>query len=282
MKRVILLLTIFAAYAFGFNYNGTWINRSDSSYNDPIKLEIEGTRVRPSIQRGAKVFTLKSKQATQLQSGLYEAWGFGPKNLVLYIRPINSNKIKVVEKKIYTNKKKVYTKSFIFTKNRPIQSIRKRYIGKFRSTSRFSALSRVVIRDVDGKLFVRAWRKTRNGIKPLGVARAKLYGNKLHISWNRRGLVVNATIRGYNYNSSNNRFRNLELNLKATNLNSGLTNRQTIQLKRGVTPMPKREIYSRPINKPMPKPIYTAPNPRLIHKRVKIGPVDVNLMINGY
>ncbi len=271
MKRVILLLTIFVAYAFGYNYTGTWINKSESSYNDPVKLEIKGTTVRPVIKRGSKVVALKSKKATKVGNELFEAWGFGSKNLVLYIKPINSNKIRVTEKKIYTNKKVVYTKTFIFTKKAAPISIRKRFVGNYRSSGAFSAISRVSIQNIDGKIFVRAWKRHNGRVKPLGSARAKLYNNKLHIIWKRKNLVVNATIKGYNYNSRINRYKNLELDVRAKNLKNGLTNRQTMQLRRGSVKVPPRPIATPRANHPRP-----------IYKKIKIGPVDLNLMINSY
>ena len=260
MKRVILLLAIFASMAFGYNYSGTWKNNTGASYNDPIILKISNNKVTPILKRGDKRVALKGKVATNIGNGLFEAWGHGYKNLVLLIKPINSNKLRVYAKKIDTNKKKVITKSFVFVKKRAPKSVRKRFIGNYKSTSSFSAIKKITIREIEGKLYVRAWRNTRNGLKPLGVARAKFYNNRLHMTWNRRNLIVEATIKGYNYNKRLNRYRNLELSIKATNLNNGLTNTQTMQLRR--------------VN------VDTTPKP--IYKRIKIGPVDVNLMINSY
>ena len=260
MKKVLLLLTIFASLAFGYNYNGVWKNASATEYNDPVILKIKNNKVSPILKKRDRRVALKSKATTNVGSGLFEAWGHGQKNLVLFIKPINNRKLRVIAKKIDTQRKRVITKSFIFTKNRPPKSIRKKYIGNYKSLSNFSAIKKVAIREVDGKLFVRAWKNTRNGLKPLGVARAKLYNNKLHMTWNRCNLMVEATIKGYNYNSRVNRYRNLELNIKATNLNTGLTNRQTMQLRRGSVIVP----------------------PQPIRRRIKIGPVDVNLMINSY
>ncbi len=262
MKRVIFLVAMFASLAFGYNYNGVWKNSNIANYNDPIVLKINGNSVKPILKRGDRRVALKSKVATNVGNGLFEAWGYGYKNLVLFIKPINKRKLRVVAKKIDTQRKRVITKSFVFVKKSPPVSVRKRYIGNYRSTSNFSAIKKIAIREVDGRLFVRAWKNTRDGLRPLGVARAKLYNNRLHMTWNRGDLVVDATIRGYNYSSRLNRYKNLELNIKATNLNTGLTNRQTIQLSRGGVHVP--------------------PQPQPIHRRFKIGPVDVNLMINSY
>jgi len=264
MKRVIFLLAVFASLAFGYNYSGIWKNSSEIGYNDPIMLKIKGNTVSPILQRGDRRVALKAKVATNVGNELFEAWGYGYKNLVLLIKPINSRKLRVVAKKIDTKRKRVYTRSFVFVKKAPPQSIRKRFIGNYRSTSNFSAIKKIAIREVDGKLFVRAWKNTRNGLRPLGVARAKLYNNRLHMTWNRRNLVVEATIKGYNYSKRLNRYKNLELSIKATNLNNGLTNRQTMQLRRAEVRVPSQ---------PQPQPIY---------RKFKIGPVDVNLMINSY
>ena len=267
MKRVLLILSALAVSAFGYNYNGTWINKSTSKYNDPVVLKISGTTVSPYIKRGNQRIKLKSKNATNTGNGLYEAWGFGVKNLVLYIKPINSSKIKVYEKKIDTAKRIVITRSFIFTKKSAItKSIKKRYVGNWRSTGAFSAISKLTVRDVDGNLYVRAWKNTPRGQKALGLARAKYYGNALHITWYKGNLVVNATIKGLNYNSRTNRYRTLQLNLRAKNINTGITNRQIINFRRGK------------IN--IEHPIYREDRP--IRKHLKIGPVDVNLLINSY
>ena len=260
MKRVFLLITIFATMAFGYNYNGTWKNISANGYNDPVVLKINGSSVSPVINRGQKRVALKAKYATNVGSGLFEAWGHGYRNLVLFIKPINSNKLKVIAKKIDTQRKRVVTKSFIFRKNIPPVNRKKRFVGNYRSSSNFSAIKKVTIREVGGKLFVRAWKNSPRGLQPLGVARAKYYNNRLHMTWNRGNLVVEATIKGYNYNSRIDRYRNLELSIRATNLNNGLTNSQTMQLSRGGVTVPRKPIY----------------------KRIKVGPVDVNLMINSY
>ncbi len=267
MKRVILTIVMFITYAFGFNYSGTWINKSDISYNDPIKLKIENRSIRPIIKRGDKIVALKKKETTIVGNELYEAWGFGSKNLVLLIKPITKNKIRVIEKKIYTNKKVIYTKSFLFVRKEPIINIKKRYLGNYRSSSSFSAISRISIKEIDGELFVRGWKKGRYKDRPLGIAKAKLYNNKLHITWRKKDLIVSATIKGYNYNPNNNKFRNLQLDIKERDINSELTNRQTIQLKRGLVKFPPRVVTQ---------------SPQSIYKKFKIGPVDVNLMINSY
>ena len=267
MKRVFLILSALAVSAFGYNYSGTWVNKSTSKYNDPVILKINGTTVSPYIKRGNQRIKLKSKNATNTGNGLYEAWGFGVKNLVLYIKPINSTKIKIYEKKINTSNRTVITRSFIFAKKMGVtKSIKKRYIGNWRSTGAFSAISKLTVRNVDGNLYIRAWKNTPRGQKALGLARAKYYGNALHITWYKGNLVVNATIKGLNYNSNTNRYRTLQLDLRAKNINTGLTNRQTINFRRGK------------IN--IGRPIYREDRP--IRKHLKIGPVDVNLLINSY
>ncbi len=267
MKRVLLIISALAVSAFGYNYNGTWINKSTSKYNDPVVLKISGTTVAPFIKRGDARVKLKSKDATNTGNGLYEAWGFGAKNLVLYIKPINSSKIKVYEKKIDTNRHIVISRSFIFAKRASeLKTIKQRYVGNWKSTDAFSAISKLTVRYVDGNIYIRAWRNTPRGQKALGLAQAKYYNNALHITWYKGNLVVNASIKGLNYNSHINRYRTLQLNLKAKNINTGLTNRQTINFT-------KNKIH-------VGRPIYR--NDRPIHKHLKIGPVDVNLLINSY
>ena len=263
MKKLLLMVLMFS-WAFGFNYNGVWINKSAYQYNDPIKLQIKRERVTPFLYRNSKLVKLKTKKSTNTGVGLYEAWGFGYKNLVLFIKPINKNTIKVYEKKIDTNKKVVISRSFIFKrKNAIIKSIKKRFIGNWSSTDSFSAISKLTVRLLDGKVFVRAWRNTPRGQIPLGIARAKFYNNKLHITWYKGNLVVNATITGLNYNAQTNRYKTLKLYLKAKNLNNNLTNTQTIYFK-------KNSID-------LPRPMYDG-----IRKHIKLGPVDINLLINSY
>ncbi len=262
MKRVFLLLAVLAASAFGFNYSGTWVNKSSYKYNDPIKLKISGTAITPYLYRDEHIVKLKRKNATKTGTGLFEAWGFGAKNLVLYIKPINSTKIKVYEKKIDTNRKIVVTRSFIFRKKGAVNSnIKNRYVGNWKSTGAFSAISKLTIRKVDNQLYVRAWKNTGGGQRPLGLARAKYYSNALQITWYKGNLVVKAKITGMNYNPSTKKYQTLKLDLRAKNLNSGIENRQTIYFSRN------REIYA-PV-----KPI---------RKRIKLGPLDINLLINSY
>ena len=260
MRRLILLLMLFASMAFGYSYSGIWKNSSAVGYNEPVILKIGGNKVSPILQRGDRRVALKSKLTTNVGSGLFDVWGYGYKNLVLFIKPINSYKLRVVAKKVDTKRKRVVTKSFVFIKQQSPHSIKRQFIGNYKSSSNFSAIKKIAIRDIDGRLFVRAWRNTRDGLKALGVARAKIYNNRLHMTWDRGNLSVEATIRGYNYSRRINRYRNLELYVKATNLRTGLTNTQTIQLRRGDVDIPPRPIY----------------------KKLKIGPVDVNLMMNSY
>ena len=261
MKKAILLFIAFTVWVFGFNYNGTWINKSVAKYNDPIKLDIKGNSVAPYLKRGNRVVKLKTKKVTNVGTGLFEAWGFGYKNLVLYIKPINSQKIRVYEKKIDTQKKQVITRSFLFVKKRAYSNRLKRaFIGNWKSTDQFSAISKLNIRVVDNQIYVRAWKHRFDRETPLGLARAKFYNNRLHITWYRGNLVVNATISGLNYNSANNRYQTLKLNLRAKNINSGLENRQIIYLRKNLL----------------------KPTPRPIQKHIKVGPVDINLLLNSY
>jgi len=260
MKRVVLIFTLMFSWAFAYNYSGVWINKSESRYNDPIKLKIQNHTVTPFLKRGSQNIRLKAKNATDTGTGLFEAWGFGAKNLVLYIKPINSSKIKVYEKKIDTDRKIVITRSFIFVKQANIiKKLKKRFIGNWRSNSPFSTISKLTIRLIDNNIYVRAWRKTDYGEQPLGIAKAKYYNNALHITWYKNNLIVNATIRGLNYNSSINRYKTLKLDLNVRNANSGLTNRQTIYFKKSHINHEKR-----------------------YKKHIKVGPVDVNLLINSY
>jgi hypothetical protein len=258
MKRVFLLIAILSAWAFGYNYSGTWVNKSATNYNDPVKLVITGTKVKPFIRRGEDSAALKVKNATNVGSGLFEAWGHGGKNLILFIKPINSYKLRVIAKKIDVNRKKILTKSFIFAKKGAVTvSMKKRFVGNYKGGNSFSAINKLSIRLVDGQLFVRAWKRRNGTLVPLGVARAKLYNNRLHITWNKGGLVVDATIRGYNFSSSSNRYRNLELSINATNLNNGLSNSQTMQLRRARVSVPSHPVYREPRRVHRIRPIYS-------------------------
>ena len=263
MKKILFTLLVSVGTLFGYNFNGTWINQSGANYNDPVKLEIKGSLVTPYIIRGDKVYKLKQKKATNLGGReLYEAWGFGYKNLVLLIKPINSNKIKVVEKKIYTKAKKVISKSFIFKNvNRAIAnpSIKKRFIGNWSGGNQFSALSRLAIRVENGKVIVKAWRPSSRGDIYMGQAVARVKNGKLHTSWQKGNLFVNTVITGYNYNAKTNRYNRLKVDISAKNLANGLQNWQTLYL-----------VRSNPnVSKPM-------------IKHLKVGPVDINLLIKSY
>ena len=261
MKRVLLIFTLMFSWAFAYNYSGIWINKSESRYNDPIKLKIQNHTITPFLKRGSQNIRLKSKNATDTGTGLFEAWGFGAKNLVLYIKPINSSKIKVYEKKIDTDRKIVITRSFIFVKQANIiKKLKKRFIGNWRSSNPLSAVSKLTIRLIDNNIYIRAWRKTAYGIEPLGVAKAKFYNNTLHISWYKNNLIANATIKGLNYSSLENRYNTLKLDLRIENADSGLVNREIIYFKRAKF----KDFQKR------------------YKKHIKVGPVDVNLLINSY
>ncbi len=261
MKKILFALVASAGFLFGYNFNGTWINQSGANYNDPVKLVIKGSYVTPYIIRGDKVYKLKQKKATNLGGReLYEAWGFGYKNLVLLIKPINNNKIKVIEKKIYTKAKKVITKSFIFKNSQRVtKPIKKRFIGNWVGGNELSALSRLAIRVENGKVIVKAWRPSNRGDIYMGQAVARLKNGKLHTSWQKGNLFVSTVITGYNYNAKTNRYNKLKVDISAKNLANGLQNWQTLYL-----------VKSKPnVAKPM-------------IKHIKVGPVDINLLIKSY
>ena len=261
MKKIIFAFLALAVSAFGFNYSGTWVNKSVAKYNDPIKLKINGNSVTPYIKRGANSVKLKRKVATNTGNGLFEAWGFGYKNLVLFIKPINSNKIKVYEKKIDTKKRIVITRSFIFKKRASLnKKLKKAFVGNWRSTDPFSAVSKLNIRVVDNQVFVRAWRKIYNHEEPLGLAEARYYNKALYITWYKGNLIVKATITGLHYDVNLNRYKTLKLSLKVKNINNGLENSQIIYFKRKTLRPPLRPFK----------------------KHIKVGPVDINLLINSY
>jgi len=251
-----------ATSLFSYNFSGTWTNTNTARYNDPVKLEISGNNVTPFIKRGQRVYKLKQKSATNIGNvELFEAWGFGYKNLVLLIKPINASKIRVVEKKIDVNKKRVITRSFVFknSKRVDVKPIKRRFVGNWRGGNRFSALSRLSIRMDGNNALVSAWRPTNRGDKYMGSTIAKLRNGKLHTTWERGNLVVNATITGYNYDRRTNRYDKLKVDIKATNTANGLSNWQTLYL-----------VKNRP----------NIDRPTIRH--FKIGPVDINLLTNSY
>ncbi len=265
MKRIILLLTFLISSTFAYNYNGTWINQSSTTFNDPVKLTIKNGYVTPYIKRGSQVAKLKSKKATNTGTGLFEAWGFRTKNLALFIKPINSYKIKVYAKKIDVDKRAIYTKTFIFTNKTRLSTkrIKNRYVGVWKTNSPFSAISKLRIEKRGNDLIVKAWRPTAEGPLYLGAAKARVKGKKLYLNWKRRHLAVSAVISGLQYDSRHNRYNQLKLYIKAKNLRSGLVSEQTIYLKRRHTAQ---------------SPIYR----ETTQKHYKVGPLDINLLINSY
>ncbi len=268
MKKIIIGITFLFTSIFAFNYNGEWINKSDTSYNDPVKLIIKDKVVTPYIKRGVKIAKLKPKKATNIGNGLFEAWGFRDKNLVLVIKPINSYKLKVYLKKIYVSKRVIYTKSFIFiNKNRIInKKIKSRFIGDWKNNDPLSAISRLKIIKRANDLIIKAWRPINGYEEFLGASKANIKGNTLYLRWKKGNILVKATIKGYNYNSVSNKYNLLKLNIKATNLSTGLTNEQIIYLKRFYNTS-SQSVPS--IGKP-------------IKKHYKVGPLDINLLINSY
>ena len=263
MKKIVLIMTLLISSVFGYNYNGTWTNTSTPNYNDPIQLKITDKKVTPYIKRGSKVAKLKTKKATNTGNGLFEAWGFGNRNLVLYIKPINSYKIKVYVKKINVAKRSILTKTFIFTNKKRVSNVRakKRYAGLWVSQSPFSAISKLRIKQENGKMIIKAWRPTRYGQEYLGAARARVKNGKLYINWKKGNLTVKANIVGLRFNKSQNRYNRLQLNLTAYNNRNGITNSQTIYLRRA----------------------NTLPNNGLPYiKKIKVGPLDINIMTNSY
>ncbi len=232
MKRILILLGMLSFLAFGYNFNGNWINKGEPNYNDPVKLVIKNGQISPMLTRPSGLVKLKTKTATRVSNGYFEVWGFGNKSIALLIKPINSNKIRVIAKKINLNKRKVYTKSFIFARKRA-RSNGRPFIGRYhsRSNNLFTAISKVQIYKENGRLYVKAWRNTPRGERALGIARAVLKGNRLYMRWERRDIFVKANIQGLNRNGQN-RFKRIRLNIIARNLRTDISNSQTIILRR--------------------------------------------------
>jgi hypothetical protein len=264
MKKIFLLLFLGLSATFGFNFNGTWINKSVANFNDPIKLTITNSNiVRPYIKRSGGIAKLKAKRATKTGNELFEAWGFGNKNLVLLIKPINRFKIRVIVKKIDVAKRKIITKSFIFAnqKRKNYITYKKRFLGVWKSTSPFSALSKIQISQINDSIYIKAWRRDRSGIKYMGKSKAKIINGKLKTTWQKGNLYVTSTISGYKLNA-NGRYETIKMDLRATNLVTDITNSQTIYFKR-------KHFYNPPIKRPQ-------------IKHIKVGPLDINLLIKSY
>ncbi len=268
MKKIVLIVTFLVSSIFAYNYNGEWVNQSGASYNDPVKFVIKNGLVTPYIKRGHKVARLKTKKATNTGTGLFEAWGFRNKNLALYIKPINSYKLKVYAKKIDVNKRVIYTKTFIFKNKKRLTNkvIKNRYIGVWKNNSPFSAISKLRIIKRGNDLIVKAWRPVEGGQLYLGAAKARIKGNKLYLTWKRRNILVNATISGLKYDSVTNRYNQLKLYIRAKNLRTGLVSEQTIYLnRRGNRDSCVVPAVGRPVS-----------------KHYKVGPLDINVLINSY
>jgi len=263
MKKIILISLLFITSVFGYNFNGTWTNTSPTSYNDPIRLKIYKNTITPYIKRGNNIAKLRAKKATNTGNGLFEAWGFRDKNLVIFAKPINSYKIKVIVKKINVTQRKITTKNFIFTNKSKLANTKakKRYAGRWVNYNSFSAISRLQIRQKSGKIYVKAWRPTRFGEQYLGTAIASVKGSRLYINWRKNNIKVKANMIGLNFNKFQNRYNKLRLNLTAYNTRNGVSNSQTIYFRRSNT-LP---TIGRPIM-----------------KTIKVGPLDINIMTNSY
>ena len=243
-----------------------WVNQGKVQYNDPIKFSIKNGSITPFIKRGTRVAKLKTKKATNTGVGLFEAWGFRNKNLALFFKPINSYTLKVYVKKIDVSKRVIYTKTFLFKNQARLNNrvVKKRYVGIWKNNTPFSPISKLRITKKGNDLIVKAWRPTENGPLYLGAAKARIKGNKLYLTWKQRGILVNATITGMKYDSINNRYNQLKLYIKAKNLRTGLSSEQTIYLNR----------HHKRHNVPQ--------TGRPVSKHYKVGPLDVNLLINSY
>lgn len=232
MKRILTLLAMLTFIAFGYNFNGTWINKTDSNYNDPVKLIIKNGRITPLLNRNGDYVRLKTKAATRVGNGYFEVWGFKNKSIALNITPINRTKIRVVAKKIIPARKHITTKSFLFTRKGVATNLNQ-FVGRYRirNNNLFSAISRLHIYKNGGKLYVKAWRNTPRGERALGIAPARLVGNRLYMEWERGEIYVKANIRGLRKNRAN-RFQRIRLNIEARNLRTNIYNKTAVILKR--------------------------------------------------
>jgi len=232
MKRILTLLALLSYLAFGYNFNGTWINKTGAHYNDPVKLIIKNGNISPLLNRNGDYVRLKTKHATRAGNSYFEVWGFKNKSLALFISPVNSSKIRVIAKKINPLTKRIITKSFLFAR-KGVATHLNQFIGNYRSRNNnlFTAISRLHIYKQRGKLYVKAWRNTARGERPLGITQARLVGNRLYMEWERGPILVKANIRGLTKGNGN-RFRKIRLSIEARNLRTNIYNKQTIILKR--------------------------------------------------
>lgn len=233
MKKIVTLMGLLSLFLFGYSTNGTWINKNGAGYKQIVQLKIKNGAITPLVNIGRKRFAkLKTKQATLVNRGLFEAWGFKNRNLALYVTPIDANRLRVVEKDINTQKRTIRTKIFYLTKKRAPQiSFKRQFIGNYRSGDIFSAISRVKVFQRGGQLYVKAWRNTPRGQRVLGTSLARLKNGKLHMRWQRGNILVHAKIWGYRKNSQN-RYQKIQLFIKAKNLQFGQTKKQIINLRR--------------------------------------------------
>lgn len=252
MKRILTLIGLLSIFLFGYSANGTWINNNKAGYKEIVQLTIKNGVVTPLVNIGHNRFAkLKTKRATPANSGLFEAWGFKNRNLALFLRPINANRLKVVAKNINTQNRTIRTKILYFTKKRaPHKSFNRQFIGNYHSKDLFSAISTVKIFQRGGQLYVKAWRNTPRGQRVLGTSRARLKNGKLHMRWQRGNIIVHAKIWGYRKNSRNT-YRKIQLFIKAKNLRFGQSKKQIINLRRDNRSSYKREYL-------LPKPIDTS------------------------
>jgi hypothetical protein len=231
MRNIIATILLTFGLLYGYNFSGTWVNKSKADFNDPTKLIIKNKNlVTPYIKRGSKIYRLKSKHSTKLGNILFETWGFDKSAVSILIKPIDKKKIRVIVKKIYVLKKKIITKKFIFInkdrKNR--ENIKKRFLGVYSSHNDFSAVTRVKFFTLDNRLFVKAWQRG----KYIGKAEAKVKRGKLHMEWRDGDLKVYATVKGYSYDKNLKRYKKIKLSLSARNSFSGLVTSQIIILSR--------------------------------------------------
>ncbi len=253
MKRVILFV-LFSLFVNAFNFDGTWVNRSNPKWGEPKILKIKNKRITPIIRGIDSRVTLATKRGVDNGAHLFGTWRVNNKFLVIDIAPVNSKKIAVLVKKLYCNQRYERARRYIFVKKSNSINYR-RFLGNYISKDRYlSPITRLKIIKGNPLLVI----GYRNNLL-LGEARARVVGNKIVATYHRRGQTIRATIEGRDYNPYTNRYDKLKLTIENFTSYGDLLSKQTIYLYRN-----HHRRYGDGGK----------------HRHLRVGPIDIDIAVN--
>ena len=213
LVRAILIVLFITANIEAFNYYGTWFNTNPNT-NGVTKIVIKSNGI---IRAYGKCHPTNcdwgSRHYLRVKSGLLASWRHnGGLHEVLLVEPSSANKIRVIEKYLFCDRRADKTKIEYFKKLPVVHAIdkRDRFTGSWVSTNpNTSGLTKAKIYKSQRGIYVHFWGKCHPRDCDWGNRGARIDGNVMSVVWNQGFVRRVIKIRGLNY--ANGKYNKLKI-----------------------------------------------------------------------